>query len=175
MTATDNHSEPFPDIDPNAQPPKGPTTLGQRIRGASTEFGQSNPPEGFSAATGDIASTVFSRQLATQPTATTFTDQNSISERSQPRKHDSIHGESTASTIGGTAPYPNGYHFPPKHSFGQSTKEGLVASWKYVTTPLGFCVTVYGLNIVAWGGMLFLLLCNACKISFLLIPDATLS
>jgi len=28
-------------------------------------------------------------------------------------------------------------------------------------TPLGFCITIYGLNIVAWGGMLFLLMCNA--------------
>jgi len=26
-----------------------------------------------------------------------------------------------------------------------------------------FVVTIYGLNVVAWGGMLFLLLCNACK------------
>lgn len=59
------------------------------------------------------------------------------------------------------AAFPNGYHFPPKHSFGQSTKEGLVAFWKYFTTPFGFCITIYGLNIVAWGGMLFLLLCNA--------------
>jgi hypothetical protein len=28
-------------------------------------------------------------------------------------------------------------------------------------TPLGFFITIYGLNVVAWGGMLFLLLCNA--------------
>jgi hypothetical protein len=28
-------------------------------------------------------------------------------------------------------------------------------------TPLGFLITLYGLNIIAWGGMLFLLLCNA--------------
>ncbi|KAL4782551.1 hypothetical protein BJX76DRAFT_288444 [Aspergillus varians] len=32
---------------------------------------------------------------------------------------------------------------------------------RWVFTPLGFCITIYGLNIVAWGGMLFLLLCNA--------------
>lgn len=60
------------------------------------------------------------------------------------------------------APFANGYHFPPKHSFAQSSKEGALAAWNYVTTPLGFCITIYGLNIVAWGGMLFLLLCNAC-------------
>jgi hypothetical protein len=28
-------------------------------------------------------------------------------------------------------------------------------------TPLGFAIFIYGLNVVAWGGMLFLLLCNA--------------
>lgn len=59
------------------------------------------------------------------------------------------------------APFPNGYHFPPKHTFAQSTKTGLIAFWNYFLTPLGFCVTIYGLNVVAWGGMLFLLLCNA--------------
>ena len=65
------------------------------------------------------------------------------------------------------APFPNGYHFPPSHTFGHSTKLGMIGFWKYFTTPLGFCVTVYGLNIVAWGGMLFLLLCNAGKYPFL--------
>ncbi|PHH67897.1 hypothetical protein CDD82_1014 [Ophiocordyceps australis] len=59
------------------------------------------------------------------------------------------------------APFPNGYHFPPKHSWGESVKLGCLAFWNYLLTPLGFLVTVYGLNIVAWGGMLFLLLCNA--------------
>ncbi|KAH7127723.1 hypothetical protein EDB81DRAFT_846534 [Dactylonectria macrodidyma] len=61
----------------------------------------------------------------------------------------------------GAAPFPNGYHFPPKHTFVQSTSLGLRASWRYFLTPLGFCVIIYGLNVVAWGGMLFLLLCNA--------------
>lgn len=55
-------------------------------------------------------------------------------------------------------PFPNGYHFPPSHSLGQSTARGLRAFWAYFLTPLGFCVTIYGLNVVAWGGMLFLLL-----------------
>jgi hypothetical protein len=67
----------------------------------------------------------------------------------------------TGDTPPGTEPFPNGYHFPPKHSFGHSTKLGLVAFWKYFLTPLGFCTTIYFLNVVAWGGMLFLLLCNA--------------
>jgi hypothetical protein len=35
------------------------------------------------------------------------------------------------------------------------------AFFKWVITPLGFFITIYGLNVVAWGGMLFLLLCNA--------------
>ena len=34
-------------------------------------------------------------------------------------------------------------------------------AWHWVATPRGFFSTVYSLNIVAWGGMLFLLMCNA--------------
>jgi hypothetical protein len=60
-----------------------------------------------------------------------------------------------------TMPFDNGYQFPPKHSWGESTKIFLVAFWKFFITPVGFLVTIYGLNVVAWGGMLFLLLCNA--------------
>lgn len=54
--------------------------------------------------------------------------------------------------------YPNGYKFPPKHTWGESTKIGLKAFWKFTITPLGFLIVLYGLNVVAWGGMLFLLL-----------------
>ncbi|OJJ01774.1 hypothetical protein ASPVEDRAFT_129594, partial [Aspergillus versicolor CBS 583.65] len=37
----------------------------------------------------------------------------------------------------------------------------LAQAWRWITTPKGFFITIYGLNIVAWGGMLFLLICNA--------------
>lgn len=60
-----------------------------------------------------------------------------------------------------TTPFDNGYQFPPKHSWGEATKIFLVAFWKFFITPVGFLVIIYGLNVVAWGGMLFLLLCNA--------------
>jgi hypothetical protein len=42
-------------------------------------------------------------------------------------------------------------------------QESAIAFWHYCLTPLGFAVVVYGLNVVAWGGMLFLLLCDAGK------------
>lgn len=60
-----------------------------------------------------------------------------------------------------TTPFDNGYQFPPKHSWTVSTAIFFKAFWKFFITPVGFLVTVYGLNVVAWGGMLFLLLCNA--------------
>ena len=60
-----------------------------------------------------------------------------------------------------TEPFDNGYQFPPKHSWGEATVIFLTAFWGFFTTPIGFLVTIYGLNVVAWGGMLFLLLCNA--------------
>jgi hypothetical protein len=58
-------------------------------------------------------------------------------------------------------PYANGYQFPPKHTKWYATKVFLIGSWKFVTTPFGFLVTIYALNVVAWGGMLFLILCHA--------------
>lgn len=60
-----------------------------------------------------------------------------------------------------TEPYNNGYHFPPSYPKGEAFKHGLMSFLRYSITPIGFCVVLYGLNVVAWGGMLFLLLCNA--------------
>jgi len=57
--------------------------------------------------------------------------------------------------------YPNGYRPPAKKPWGEATVIGLKAFWKFFLTPLGFVVVIYGLNVVAWGGMLFLLLLNA--------------
>ncbi len=57
--------------------------------------------------------------------------------------------------------YPNGYTPPPKHTWGQATHIALKGFWRFVITPSGFLITIYGLNVVAWGGMLFLLLLNA--------------
>ena len=57
--------------------------------------------------------------------------------------------------------YPNGYSFPPKKTWGQAILIGLKTFLKFTFTPLGFLIVLYGLNVVAWGGMLFLLLCNA--------------
>ncbi|KAI4101153.1 MAG: hypothetical protein L6R37_005075 [Teloschistes peruensis] len=59
--------------------------------------------------------------------------------------------------------YPNGYKFPPKHTWGESTLIGLKGFWKFTITPLGFLIVLYGLNVVAWGGMLFLLLIGGGK------------
>jgi hypothetical protein len=56
---------------------------------------------------------------------------------------------------------PNIYEFPPKHKWSESTVIFLKAFWEFFRRPVGFLVTIYGLNVVAWGGMLFLLLCNA--------------
>jgi hypothetical protein len=60
-----------------------------------------------------------------------------------------------------SVPYANGYQFPPKHSKWKATTIALRGFWNYFTTPVGFLVTIYSLNVVAWGGMLFLILCRA--------------
>lgn len=54
--------------------------------------------------------------------------------------------------------YPNGYKFPPKHTRKEALTIGFKGFYRYAITPVGFLVVVYCLNVVAWGGMLFLLL-----------------
>lgn len=68
--------------------------------------------------------------------------------------------------------YPNGYKFPPKHTWGEATKIGLKAFGKFTITPLGFLIVIYGLNVVAWGGMLFLLLIGGGK-QFMCYPPGS--
>lgn len=60
-----------------------------------------------------------------------------------------------------TGTYPNGYRFPKKHTWTQATMIGLKAFWKFALTPFGFLITIYGLNVVAWGAMIFFVLLNA--------------
>ncbi|KAJ9632822.1 hypothetical protein H2204_007552 [Knufia peltigerae] len=60
-----------------------------------------------------------------------------------------------------TGTYPNGYRFPKKHTWTQSTMIGLQALWKFFLTPFGFLVVVYGLNVIGWGAMIFFVLLNA--------------
>ncbi len=85
--------------------------------------------------------------------------------RESPRSSSASHRPAATSTaLGGpdeTGTYPNGYRFPPKHTWWQSTVIGLKAFWKFFLTPFGFLVTIYGLNIVAWGAMLFFVLLQA--------------
>ncbi|KAF2743002.1 hypothetical protein M011DRAFT_452006 [Sporormia fimetaria CBS 119925] len=57
--------------------------------------------------------------------------------------------------------FDNGYISPPKLPWTQTTAIALRGFWRWFLTPAGFLITIYALNIVAWGGMLFLLLCNA--------------
>ncbi|MCJ1399508.1 hypothetical protein MMC11_002710 [Xylographa trunciseda] len=116
------------------------------------------------------------------PSSTTYADSDLDSLTPRPQKRtsknlkamlgESPHGSPRAS-ISTTPPftdkpvpnadgvYPNGYSFPPKHTWGEATLIGLEAFGRFSITPLGFFVVLYGLNVVAWGGMLFLLLCNA--------------
>jgi hypothetical protein len=60
-------------------------------------------------------------------------------------------------------PNEDGYYIPPKVPWTTSTAIGLRGFFKWVLTPVGFLITLYCCNVVAWGGMLFLLLCNASK------------
>lgn len=50
-----------------------------------------------------------------------------------------------------TGTYPNGYRFPKKHTWTQTIAIGSKAFFRFACTPLGFIITIYGLNVVAWG------------------------
>ena len=50
-----------------------------------------------------------------------------------------------------TGTYPNGYRFPKKHTWTQSLAIGSKAFFRFACTPIGFVITIYGLNVVAWG------------------------
>lgn len=155
--------------------PAASSSWSGRLRSTSKSFEESGIPRGFMAATGGIASSILTIPTVAKPIAnSTATDASLPPQHSStPGPHRQMSGQTvkpsgesdTQTTIAqqpsGAAPFDNGYHFPPKHTFAESTKLGLIALWEYVKTPLGFCVTIYGLNVVAWGGMLFLLLCNA--------------
>ncbi|KHO00876.1 Yippee-like protein [Metarhizium album ARSEF 1941] len=165
-----------------ANRPAASSSLSGRLRRASRSFEQSELPEGFFAATGGLASSILSRQADPRPFSSYMssprarpavpgdnTSQSAPGHRSEEgqaeSKNDGSQGNQKIANCKGeppsAAPFPNGYHFPPKHSFGESAKLGFLAFWNYFLTPVGFAVTIYGLNVVAWGGMLFLLLCNA--------------
>lgn len=66
---------------------------------------------------------------------------------------------STGPDEGGT--YPNGYRFPRKHTWTQSLAISSKAFWKFFLTPFGFLITIYGLNVVGWGAMIFFVLLKA--------------
>jgi len=130
------------------------------VRRLSTELEDSRPPATFAAATSDIASTI----AAGQHHAMGVPEKNRLSDTgSGPvASSEAVTIVPTAQSADpATEPFQNGYHFPPKYSWQESTKQDLKSFWKFFITPMGFFWTIYGLNVVAWGGMLFLLLCNA--------------
>ena len=57
--------------------------------------------------------------------------------------------------------FSSGYIPPAKIPWATATWIGFKGFIRWFITPAGFLITIYCLNIVAWGGMLFLLLCGA--------------
>ncbi|KAL4789508.1 hypothetical protein BDV19DRAFT_374031 [Aspergillus venezuelensis] len=53
----------------------------------------------------------------------------------------------------------------PKLSWGSASKKGVMAIWAFLCTPTGLFITFYGLNVIAWGAMLFFLLLNVGSMS----------
>jgi hypothetical protein len=60
-----------------------------------------------------------------------------------------------------TGTYPNGYKFPPKHTWKEATAIGFRAFLNFTFRSwFGFLIVFYCVQIVGWGGMIFILLCT---------------
>ncbi|KAI0386186.1 hypothetical protein F5Y04DRAFT_117141 [Hypomontagnella monticulosa] len=101
-------------------------------------------------------------------TVSTATEQNDSLNQRAPLPHSQAQegvGAALASNVAALdvqmREYANGYHFPPKYPIKEQIRMGLVSFWEFYNTGFGFFLTIYSLNVIAWGGMLFLLLCNA--------------
>ncbi len=152
------------------------------VQRLSQEFEDSRPPEGFVAVASDVASSILSvnsqpdrQTLAEDGVQTADRAEKRPTSVDEPRLSDVgnttpiLSSEEATLTApdpdprskGSTEPFDNGYHFPPKYTWKEATIQGLKVSWEFFITPMGCFWTIYGLLVVAWGGMLFLLLCNA--------------
>jgi hypothetical protein len=56
-------------------------------------------------------------------------------------------------------------HIAPKVSWADAFKKASIAAWRFILTPTGLFILVYGLNVIAWGAMLFFLLLNVGSMS----------
>lgn len=61
-----------------------------------------------------------------------------------------------------TGTFPNGYRFPPKHTWKEATSIGFKGFLNFTFRSwIGFLIVFYAVQVVGWGGMIFLLLCGA--------------
>jgi hypothetical protein len=166
---------------------RAPATVAGRLRSASTSMAGAvmnfNPQPGMWAATGTAiayaptlselreplaggrnieftehghsARTIAADDTGTLTLAATITKTPQARARAQ-----------TVTTVTGTEPLTSVGRRPTiveqlqseeKHTWIETTIHGLSAAWKFISTPTGFLMTLYGLNIVAWGAMLFFL------------------
>lgn len=61
-----------------------------------------------------------------------------------------------------TGTFPNGYKFPPKHTWSEACSIGFRAFLNFTFRSwVGFLIVFYCVQVIGWGGMIFLLLCGA--------------
>ncbi|RMZ80221.1 hypothetical protein DV736_g6668, partial [Chaetothyriales sp. CBS 134916] len=134
-------------------------TLPEIRNGAFSDAGWSH--EGQMEHRGSSPREIHRRRLARTSTSSTPVHADVAATWTATKPDASGHASGTVSGPDDTGTYPNGYRFPKKHTWTQSTVIGLKAFWKFFITPFGFLVTVYGLNVVGWGAMIFFVLLNA--------------
>ncbi|KAM0719750.1 hypothetical protein Q7P37_003883 [Cladosporium fusiforme] len=117
-----------------------------------------NAQEPFPAMTKDQAKTTWvPESMDDAVTEEQLEPQDSLSPTDSKQKDDLL----SPTTTNRQRVYSTGWKPPPKLPWTKSWAIGLKAFGRWVITPFGFFWTIYGLNVVAWGGMLFLILCGA--------------
>jgi len=139
-------------------------------------------PQGMWAATADVVSSVPQevrqiRQTSAQlNTGEDFDNNNKINNNNN--VSDMIQSSNTTATRTQSMKTKNAeiQHKPSESSSGNnfspmidtstnpkpsSFRLFLISFWGWLHHPLNILILIYGLNVIAWGGMLFLLLCNA--------------
>lgn len=136
---------------------------GANITRLSEEQEQNAPFPQPAAAPAEYVTTTTShtRQSTNSITSPTIEKSNMLQTAEQSSSNTPSADERAAAGPDETGTYPNGYRFPAKHTWWQSTVIGSKAFGRFVLTPFGFLITIYGLNVVGWGAMIFFLLLNA--------------
>ncbi|KAF4952757.1 hypothetical protein FGADI_6510 [Fusarium gaditjirri] len=136
----------------------GGTNISFNTQGHSARFAVQNHDGEWALATSTTNRPVFTNPVFTKASFTeNATPEEVISPRRDPTTLEESHRLSRQRRQSLYERHKGG----KKENWGRTIIHGFKAFWKFFKTPSGFLLTIYFLNIIAWGAMLFFLLLNA--------------